>query len=147
MKVSLCEKMALVLQKFTVGQVVYAKIKGYPPWPGVITHMPTEKKARVLYFNWNGEHNDLSIKKLTSFHAGRNIEQKYLNRNAQFTKAFHEMLLMVEAPIVEPQQNKKQIRIVLRQLTPADIKQIKSELKANTGKKQGKSRLRSGRLY
>lgn len=139
--------MALVEQKFVAGQVVYAKIKGYPPWPAWITHMPTEKKARVRYFN-SGKWNELSIAKLTPFHAGRYIENRYLNRNAGFTKAYHEMLLMMEALQHKnrAEKSEKTAQIVLRQLTPADIIQIKSDLKAKASKKEKKS-LRSGRLY
>lgn len=50
----------LALRKFYVGQAVYAKIKGYPPWPALITQMPTIKKARVQYFN-SGQYNDLPV--------------------------------------------------------------------------------------
>lgn len=138
--------MALVEQKFVAGQVVYAKIKGYPPWPAIVTHMPTEKKARVQYFN-SGQWNEISIAKLTPFHAGRHIENQYLNRNAGFTKAYQEMLLMLKV-LQEKAEKKceKTARIVLHQLTPADIKKIKSDLKAKASKKEKKS-LRSGRLY
>jgi hypothetical protein len=37
--------------KYTVGQVVYAKLKGYPPWPALITNFPRNGIARVSYFN------------------------------------------------------------------------------------------------
>lgn len=79
--------MALAAQQFTVGQAVYAKIKGYPPWPAVITHLPPNRKiARVMYFN-SGEVNDLSFKRLTPFHAGIGIVQANIGR-AAFAKAY-----------------------------------------------------------
>lgn len=142
--------MELVRQSFTVGQVVYAKIKGYPPWPAIITHMPTEKKARVQYFN-SSEWNELSIKKLTPFHAGQSIEHKYLNRNGAFTKAFNEMHLVMEASSKKTKEKKEcpTARIILNRLTPINIKKIQANLKSleKPTKLEAKSRLRSGRLY
>lgn len=142
--------MALIVQKFEVGQVVYAKIKGYPPWPALITHMPSDKLARVQYFN-SGQWNDLSIKKLTPFHAGIYIERRYLNRNDAFTKAFGEMLSVMQAsskPVkIKPKQ--PSARVILHRLTPEEIKKIQDELKLQkkTTKFEAKNRLRSGRLY
>lgn len=80
--------MELERVKFSVGQAVYAKLKGYPPWPAFISHIPKNRKiARVQYFN-SGQWNDLSFEKLTPFHAGANIASKYFAKNIAFTKAF-----------------------------------------------------------
>lgn len=146
--------MALAVQKFIAGQMVYSKIKGYPPWPSVVTHMPSEKMARVQYFNWNGQWNELSIRKLTPFHAGGYIEKQYLDKNVAFTKAFYEMLAVMEAfrknkmkenemEEKETKKKKENPRRISPRLKPSEIKEIRSEFKP----KGAKSRLRSGRLY
>lgn len=50
--------MALAERKFTIGQLVYTKIVGYPPWPSSIINIKEENgktKAVVRYFGWNSE--------------------------------------------------------------------------------------------
>lgn len=141
--------MDLVVIKFVAGQVVYAKIKGYPPWPAVITHIPKNRKvARVQYFN-SGQWKQLSFHKLTPFHAEQNIAAKYLEKNVSFTKAFKEMQMVMEKSKKEETTPKTVPKIILRQLTPADIEKIQCDLKAKRKptKIEKKSRLRSGRLY
>lgn len=82
---------------YIVGQVVFGKLKGYPPWPAVITALPNNKKvARIMYFN-SGQYSELSFKKLTPYHSAAAIIQRHLNRNVGFTKAYHEMELVAEA--------------------------------------------------
>lgn len=142
--------MALVPQIFDVGQVVFAKIKGYPPWPAIITYLPTKTKARVLYFN-SGKTNDLSFEKLTPFHAGKYIEEKYRNRNVGFTKAFEEMLLIMQVSEKKNKTTKKKEKNNrnVRRLMPTELKRIQSDLKPKKKEvtREAKSRLRSGRLY
>lgn len=135
----------LAVRNFSVGQVVYAKIKGYPPWPAIITHMPTAKKARVTYFN-SGQHNDLSIEKLTSLRAGIEIERKYYGKNHAFTKAFNEMQVVAQATV---KKKEKKPQIIVHLLSPDEIKRIQSDLKKNKKptKQEAKNRLRSGRFY
>lgn len=141
--------MELSVQKFETGQAVYAKIKGYPPWPAFVTHIPKDRKvARVQYFN-SGLWNELSFAKLTPFHAGKGIVEKYLNKNGAFTKAYHEMLLMMQPKQkAEKKEEMKSARIVLCRLTPIEIQRIRSDLKRKKmTKTEAKNRLRSGRIY
>lgn len=141
--------MELELVKFDVGQVVYAKIKGFPPWPSIVTHIPKNRKvARVQYFN-SSQWNELSFQKLTPFHAGRIIAQKYLHKNRAFTRAFHEMQMVMEKAKKVENTTREIPKIVLRRLTPIEIKQIQNDLKAKPKptKKEAQNRLRSGRQY
>lgn len=51
-------KMALSVRKFQIGQIVYTKIQGYPPWPSCVVdfkHENGETKAVVRYFGWNSD--------------------------------------------------------------------------------------------
>lgn len=48
--------MEVALRSFFVGQLVYAKIKGHPPWPAVISSIDGSR-AKVFYFNWNKQFN------------------------------------------------------------------------------------------
>lgn len=150
LKYFLLIEMELAEVKFVVGQAVYAKLKGYPPWPAIITHIPKNRKiARVQYFN-SSQWSELSFVKLTPFHAGKQIVEKYIDKNRPFTKAFHEMRMIVERSKKVENFNSNQIpKIIIRLLTPIEIKSIQKELKANakTTKTEANHRLRSGRQY
>lgn len=123
--------MELVTLKYTVGQVVYAKIKGYPPWPAIITHIPRDRNiARVQYFN-SGQWNELSFTKLTPFHAAQNIVSKYFGKNRPFTKAFQEMQMVMDKAKKEENSTNTTPKIILHQLTLTEMEEIKRDLKAN----------------
>lgn len=50
--------MALSERKFEVGQLVYTKLTGYPPWPSCIIDIKSQNqktKAVVRYFGWKNE--------------------------------------------------------------------------------------------
>lgn len=50
--------MALAKRKFEIGQIVYTKIAGYPPWPSCIIDIKPKNgktKAFVRYFGWNSD--------------------------------------------------------------------------------------------
>lgn len=50
--------MALANRKFEIGQLVYTKIVGFPPWPSCIIDIKSENdetKAVVRYFGWKNE--------------------------------------------------------------------------------------------
>lgn len=88
--------MEIAIQKFNVGQVVFGKTKGYPPWPAVITSLPKGRNiAKIAYFN-SGQCSELSVKKLTPYHAATNIIRRYANKNHAFTKALQEMQLVAQ---------------------------------------------------
>lgn len=139
--------MELERVKFVVGQVVYAKIKGYPPWPAYITHFPRAKIARVRYFN-SEQWNELSIDKLTSFHAGKSIATRYCGRNPAFTAAYRTMQLTMENKEKQPEA-KPAPNIKIKILSKKKLKEMKNEKQKiiNDEQKQIPHRLRSGRLY
>lgn len=83
--------MEIPIQKFYVGQVVFAKLKGYPAWPAVITSLPKGRKiARFVFYN-SAKCSELSVEKLTPYHAAGEIIRRYANRNKAFTEALREM--------------------------------------------------------
>lgn len=105
--------MEIVRVKYLVGQAVFAKIKGYPPWPSIITEIPRKGLLKVLYFNSN-EYSVLSEKRIKPIQAGDDIVKKYKGNKA-FTKALTEMnaVLKVETPKTskkEPKKHKKKQR-------------------------------------
>lgn len=148
--------MALAELTFTVGQVVYAKLKGYLPWPALITHIPKKTIARVAFFN-STQWSELSFKKLIPYHSGdaKAIVNKHLNRNAAFTKAHCEMLFVTNQskPKVTPTKAEEKIetkskskpqhpRIILDRLSVEAIKELQEKL----SKKKSKH-FRKGRNY
>lgn len=78
--------MALVKHQFEIGQIVYAKQKGYPPWPSMVA----EKKNntyKVVFFGWNQQWVYINGSNITNCaHAG-GIIQKYFDKNKKFTAA------------------------------------------------------------
>lgn len=115
--------MDLQITKYTVGQVVYAKLKGYPPWPAVITKIVRDGIATVPYFN-STKWNDLSFKKLTPYHAEIMIEKRYLEKNKGFTKAFNEMHFLLGYQKKNEQKRSLEPRVGLQRLTAEDVQQI-----------------------
>lgn len=43
--------MELAVRKFSVGEIVFVKIKGYPPWPSTITQF-IKNRVKVVFFGW-----------------------------------------------------------------------------------------------
>lgn len=135
--------MDIAIIKFSVGQIVFAKIKGYPPWPAVITALPKDKNcAKVTYFN-SGQCSELSYKKLTPFHAAGSIIERHLNRNKGFTRAYLEMKLVAEKNTKKKptKRTHKQPKIFVKLLSKDEISKIQADLK-----KQKKPDI-SGRSY
>lgn len=148
--------MELQKLRFTVGQMVYGKLKGYPPWPAVITKIE-KNMAKIVYFNANKEFSTISFNKLTPFHAGGKIVEKYHDRNLKFTKAYNEMRAMLQIKMkdqsqerkkmekskqksekkqIEPSKNLRQnCSIILDGLTPNQITEVQRKLKQNESKK------------
>lgn len=65
---TVCQPMDLAVRNFEIGQMVYSKIVGYPPWPSCIIDFQEKngkQVAVVRYFGWNGEKSYLSFNKLT----------------------------------------------------------------------------------
>lgn len=138
--------MDIAIIKYTVGQIVFGKIKGYPPWPAVITALPKGNKlAKIAYFN-SGECSELSFKKITPYHAADKIVERYLNKNQGFTKAYFEMQLVAEKEAKKKttkptKQTYKQPKLILKLLSKDEILKIQGDLKKK------KKRDISGRSY
>lgn len=86
--------MEVAIRDFAVGQCVFAKIKGYPSWPGLITQLD-KKKAKVVYFNWHNQFNWIGFKKLTPIASAAKIHEQNYDRNARFKRAVDEMNLIL----------------------------------------------------
>lgn len=81
--------------RFFVGQLVFAKIKGYPPWPGFISEIDGNR-AKVTYFNWQNQFNWIGFKKLLPAHAANEIVERYYTKNVSFRGAVNEMQRLAE---------------------------------------------------
>lgn len=143
--------MEISKKTFTIGQIVFGKIKGHIAWPALITDIPKGKTiVKIVYFN-SGEHSILSTKNLTPFHSAGKIIDKHLNENEGFTKAYNEMLLVAQK---SPSNTKKSTvkkdsnrpKVILKRLSKDDILKIQNDLKS-IGKKKMRERKRLGRTY
>lgn len=76
--------------QFFVGQLVYAKVKGYPAWPAFISEID-RNRAKVIYFNWQNECNWLGFAKLMPMSAAREIVERHYDKNVKFRGAVDEM--------------------------------------------------------
>lgn len=43
--------MELAERKFSIGDIVFAKIKGYPPWPSTVTQF-IKNRVKIVFFGW-----------------------------------------------------------------------------------------------
>lgn len=159
--------MSLIRLEFQIGQAVFAKIKGFPPWPALIVGIMGTNQAKVVYFN-SSEYSLLSFKKLTPFDANGKIAHQFYNKNKGFTKAFDELMLVLQNKNPKLVTKKPTVRtrlmkateasdhqlksvvmipkVVLRRMTKADI--VKAQLKLKKNKTDDSKRsLRSGRIY
>lgn len=150
------------LQKigFSVGQLVYGKVKGYAPWPAVITKID-RNIATIVYFAANQKFSNLALKNLTPYHAGRKIVAKYYGHNMKFSRAFDEADVVWQAKLKQEEELKqkeliemkkkkkmdelpKKPTIVLERLSQMDIQKIQKKLKQENSKRK---KLRSGRIF
>lgn len=128
--------MEIAVQNFTVGQIVFGKLKGYPPWPSVITALPKGKNvAQIKYFN-SGQSSILSIKKLTPYNAAGDIIVRYANKNKGFTKALREMEMVAkkEKKVDETVTKKYRLepRVIIKLLSQSEISEIQRSLKMHS---------------
>lgn len=131
--------MSLQQIKFKVGQAVFAKVKGYVSWPSIILEI-NKGTAKVAFFNSN-QHAYLGFKKLMLVSESDALIKRHLNKHLEFTKAYNEMLIVVNA-----KKKEQHLRPVLkiRLLIIDEIEDIKKKLR-NFG--QSKKKLRFGRCY
>lgn len=141
--------MEVAIRKFSVGQCVYARVKGHPPWPGIITEMK-KNKVKVVYFNWRNEFNWLGLKKITPIGLAANVIEANYERNVKFKGAVDEMNLVIGAIINQRKkpsdtrsdfQEKNPVKpiIYLKLLTKSEIDLIVENLK-----KENKKNKKSG---
>lgn len=148
-------KMKLAKIKFVVGQLVYGKVRGYPPWPARVTEI-NKNVAKIVYFNWNNQFSKISFDKITPYHSSQRILLQHYGRNTKFSKAVDEMEFVYRSQLEQQQQRRREKEerkkwmpsVIVRRLSPLDIKKIKGELKKNK-KKLPKltKKLRSGRKF
>lgn len=133
--------MDIAVIQYTVGQMVFGKLKGYPPWPAVITALKNKNVAKITYFN-SGQCSELSFKKLTPYHGAGKIVERYLNKNRGFTKAFQEMELVANShkktgtegekgkkKELEKEETYKQPELIIELLSKDQISTIQRNLK------------------
>lgn len=149
--------MELQKVRFSVGQMVYGKLTGHIHWPALITEID-KNIAKIVYFNANQQYSYLSFNKLTPYHAGRKIVEKYYGHHKKFSKAYDEMEIVLKLKLKE--QNEKEIKkgkkmekktkmkrknatpkkikmkeitkhpvVILQRLGPMEIERMKRELK------------------
>lgn len=132
--------MEIAVPKYTVGQIVFGKLKGYPPWPAVVTGLPKGRNiANITYFN-SGQCSSMSFKKLTPYHAANKIIGRYKNKNVGFTKALSEMELVAikQKKIEKKKPNTQNFRIVVKLLSKSEILKIQNDLKKSAKERDGR---------
>lgn len=92
--------MEIAIRNFAVGHCVYAKIKGHPSWPGIVTEIK-KNKAKVVYFNWHNQFNWVGFKKITPIGLAANIVQTNYKKNIHFKRAVDEMNIVIDSVIKE----------------------------------------------
>lgn len=84
----------LAVRKFEIGQLVYTKITGFPPWPSCIIDIKEKNgvdEAEVRYFGWNSDKSYVPFQKLTPITAEKAILNKYYGKQKRFTRAVDQM--------------------------------------------------------
>lgn len=131
--------MEVAIRKFAVGHCVYGKIKGYPPWPGIITELQ-KTKAKVVYFNWQNQFNWIGLKKIMPITSAAKINEKNYHRNQHFKRAVDEMNHVIGSIVDErrvksgkqpdlKEKNSVNPVIYLKLLSKDEIQSIKDGLK------------------
>lgn len=90
---------ALAERKFEVGQMVYTKIVGYPPWPSCIVELTVRDNVQVAvvrYFGWNSDRSYAPLNKLTPLAAEQPILKKFYSKQKMFTKAVDQMKKIIQ---------------------------------------------------
>lgn len=88
--------MELSVRRFFIGQLVFAKIKGYPPWPGLIIEID-KCRAKAVYFNWRNQYNWIGFEKITPAASAAAIVAQHYSTNIQFRRAVDELNLMANS--------------------------------------------------
>uniref|UniRef100_A0A182JU58 PWWP domain-containing protein n=1 Tax=Anopheles christyi TaxID=43041 RepID=A0A182JU58_9DIPT len=77
---------------FQIGDLVFAKVKGYPPWPAKITRI--EKSKYNVYFYGTGETANIKKEDLFPYEASK---EKFATEKIMKRKGFKEAMLQIES--------------------------------------------------
>lgn len=81
-------------KSFNVGDLVFAKVKGYPPWPAKIINI--EKKKYNVYFYGTGETANVKLEDLFVY---RENKEKYATEKIMKRKGFKEAIIQIESAL------------------------------------------------
>lgn len=81
-------------KSFNVGDLVFAKVKGYPPWPAKIIKI--EKKKYNVYFYGTGETANVKLEDLFDY---RHTKDKYATEKIMKRKGFKEAIIQIESAL------------------------------------------------
>lgn len=81
-------------KSFKIGDLVFAKVKGYPPWPAKITKI--EKSKYNVYFYGTGETANIKLEDLFAY---RETKDKYATEKIMKRKGFKEAILQIESAL------------------------------------------------
>lgn len=81
-------------KSFNVGDLVFAKVKGYPPWPAKIIKI--EKKKYNVYFYGTGETANVKLEDLFGY---RGSKDKYATEKIMKRKGFKEAIIQIESAL------------------------------------------------
>lgn len=81
-------------KSFNVGDLVFAKVKGYPPWPAKIIKI--EKKKYNVYFYGTGETANVKLEDLFVY---RETKDKYATEKIMKRKGFKEAIIQIESAL------------------------------------------------
>ncbi|XP_058445832.1 hepatoma-derived growth factor-related protein 2-like [Malaya genurostris] len=86
--------MVATKKSFNVGDLVFAKVKGYPPWPAKITKI--EKNKYNVYFYGTGETANIKLEDLFIY---RDTKEKYATEKIMKRKGFKEAIIQIESAL------------------------------------------------
>ncbi|XP_052866007.1 PC4 and SFRS1-interacting protein-like [Anopheles cruzii] len=81
-------------KSFNIGDLVFAKVKGYPPWPAKITRI--DKSKYNVYFYGTGETANIKVEDLFPFEESKG---KFATDKIMRRKGFKEAMLQIEAAL------------------------------------------------
>lgn len=79
---------------YSVGDLVFAKVKGYPPWPAKI--LKFEKKKYNVYFYGTGETANVKMEDVFEY---SNNKDKYATERMMKRKGFKEAIIQIESAL------------------------------------------------
>lgn len=81
-------------KSFKIGDLVFAKVKGYPPWPAKITKI--EKSKYNVYFYGTGETANIKLEDLFAY---SETKAKYATEKIMKRKGFKEAIVQIESAL------------------------------------------------